>query len=297
MSWWELRVWLWRMRRRVGVWGYFLEAVVWLRTAFLRRTPGTRLVIFAQGRTGSELLCDLLHSHSLIHCDKEILNQPVLSPYGHIRRCALSSTKNTYGFKVKIDQLTQRQKVRDVKAFLTRLHEEGWKIIYLSRRNLLRHALSDVLRVRSGKAHRYRSRDGAQPKVEKIPVDCESLLRGMEVRKDALLLSPAKLFLGVDASAPFLLSNLNAGLVDCVFDMKGTNAFNFEDNGTAEFGYYLGDIFLRSTNKLYFDTSWHSTGYPVAGTEYIGRVSGNLVVQASTGNLRLIAANSACEID
>ena len=186
MSWWELRVWLWRMRRRVGVWGYFLEAVVWLRTVFLRRTPGTRLVIFAQGRTGSELLCDLLHSHSLIHCDKEILNQPVLSPYGHIRRCALSSTKNTYGFKMKIDQLTQRQKVRDVKAFLTRLHEEGWKIIYLSRRNLLRHALSDVLRVRSGKAHRYRSRDGAQPKVEKIPVDCESLLRGMEVRKARL---------------------------------------------------------------------------------------------------------------
>ena len=76
--------------------------------------------------------------------------------------------------------------MRDVRAFLTHLHEEGWKIIYLSRRNLLRHALSNVLRRKSGKTHRYRTKNGDQPTIKKIRVDCEFLREQMETR-EALL--------------------------------------------------------------------------------------------------------------
>jgi LPS sulfotransferase NodH len=180
MAWQELKLWLWRSRRKIGVWGYIVEATVFARALFRRRMPGARFVIFAQGRTGSELLCDLLDSHSQIHCDKEILNQPVLAPCRLIRSSALLATCDTYGFKVKIDQLTQRQKIQDVRAFLTRLHDEGWRIIYLSRRNVLRQVLSNVLRAKSGKAHRYRSKDGAHPRVEKIAVDCAALRRSLE---------------------------------------------------------------------------------------------------------------------
>ena len=33
-----------------------------------------RFVLFGQGRTGSKLLVELLHSHPDIHCDGEVLN-------------------------------------------------------------------------------------------------------------------------------------------------------------------------------------------------------------------------------
>lgn len=186
MAWEELTLWLWRSRRKIKVWGYVVEATVRARALFRRRTPSTRFVIFAQGRTGSELLCDLLHSHSQIHCDKEILNQPVFLPHALIRCSALLSRCDTYGFKVKIDQLTKRQRVKDPKAFLTRLHDEGWRIIYLSRKNLVRHALSGILRARLGKAHLYRSKDGPQPKVERISIDCGVLRRALDQRKAML---------------------------------------------------------------------------------------------------------------
>ncbi len=186
MAWEELKEWLWRSRRKIKVWSYIVEATVLARALFRCRMPRTRFVIFAQGRTGSELLCDLLHSHSQIHRDKEILNQRVFLPHLLIRCSALLSACDTYGFKVKIGQLTERQKVRDVQAFLTQLHERGWKIIYLSRSNLLRLALSSILRAQSGRAHRYRSKDGPQPRVERISIDCGVLRDELDQRKAML---------------------------------------------------------------------------------------------------------------
>lgn len=77
--------------------------------------PKTRFVIFGQGRSGSQLLCDLLDSHSQIRWDKEILSQPTLRPYQLILNRALLSSCNAYGFKVKIDQLAEKQRIRDVR--------------------------------------------------------------------------------------------------------------------------------------------------------------------------------------
>lgn len=188
MAWEECKQWLWRSRHKIKIWGYLVEVTKWARTLFRRREPGIRFVIFGQGRTGSELLCDLLHSHPQIHCDKEILNQPVFLPRRLIRCSALLSTCDAYGFKVNIKQLTDRQRVRDPNAFLAGLHERGWKIIYLSRRNLLRQILSIVLLTQSGRAHRYRSKDGPKPKVDKISVDCAILHREL-VRRKAVLKS------------------------------------------------------------------------------------------------------------
>ena len=105
------------MRRRIKVWGYLVEATVTVRALFGRRMPKTRFVIFAKGRTGSELLCSLLQSHSKVHCDKEILNQPVCFPQRLIRCYALLSRRDVYGFKVKIQQLVERRATRDVRAF------------------------------------------------------------------------------------------------------------------------------------------------------------------------------------
>src|SRR4051812_11468170 len=78
----------------------------------LRRRPQRdqrRFVVFAQGRTGSTLLVDLLRSSPGVHCDEEILDRPVRLPHLWIasRRAARPGTG--YGFKVKIYQLTGAQ--------------------------------------------------------------------------------------------------------------------------------------------------------------------------------------------
>jgi len=54
--------------------------------------------------------------------------------------------ENTYGFKVKIYQLTDDQKI-DPHSFLTQLHNQEWKIIYLKRLNALRQSLSMLIAI------------------------------------------------------------------------------------------------------------------------------------------------------
>ena len=181
MRFWQSR--LWRARRALWFWGYIYEASLWLRSLFRRRTPPIRFVIFGQGRTGSTLLCELLDSHPRIHCDKEILYSPVISPLGLTRRAARLARGEAYGFKVKIYQLTEDQKIRDVRGFLTCLRDEGWKILYLSRRNLLRHALSDIVLMQCGRAHRRQPTPGTVVKRPLVRVGRELLLKRMQMRR------------------------------------------------------------------------------------------------------------------
>jgi len=176
MDWEKLQLALWRSRRRIG-WGYLVEAAVYLQVLWRRTLPSSRFVVFAQPRSGSQLLCDLLDAHSRIQCDMEILYARVLSPNRLVRCRARLSKCDTYGFKCMLYQLTQTQGIADARAFLAGLHGEGWRIIYLSRRNTLRHVLSILLWRQSGKAHRYAVRHGRKPRVGKLAVDCERLHR------------------------------------------------------------------------------------------------------------------------
>lgn len=119
-----------------------------IRTRTTREAGGQprRFVIFAQGRSGSSLLLDLIRSHPDVHCDNEIFHRRVagrlFSPWRYINGRAALSPKGVYGCQLKIYQMTEDQNIEDAAAFLRRLDEAGWKIIHLVRENLFRKSLS-----------------------------------------------------------------------------------------------------------------------------------------------------------
>lgn len=125
--------------------GYLYEISQHLRPVRRTRTPEQRFVIFARGRSGTTLLVDLLNRHPAINSDNEILRRRVWSPHRLIRqRTALTNTP-VYGFKLLSYQLQSVQThVAGKRAFLDRLVDEGYHVIYVKRRNLLRHALSNL---------------------------------------------------------------------------------------------------------------------------------------------------------
>lgn len=148
--------------------------------AYKSSIPGKRFVLFAQGRTGSDLMCSLINSHQEIFCDGEILDHKVLFPMAFVKGNCARSTKDVYGFKLKIYHLTGAQQIDNVKEFLCQLYDQGWKIIYLFRRNILRQVISGFV-ARERKSYHYRVGD-ERLNLEKIEIDCDELLREMRGR-------------------------------------------------------------------------------------------------------------------
>jgi len=153
--------------------------------------PRTKFIIFAQGRSGSTLLVDLLNSHPDIHCDDEILN---VKAYHKIRFIKLYikarsmvtklNKKSVYGFHVKIYQLTDDHLILNPARFLKQLCSDGWIILYLKRNNILRQAVSNELAMQR-RIYHLTKKDGGK-KLGKVSVDCERILKMAEKRKDLL---------------------------------------------------------------------------------------------------------------
>jgi LPS sulfotransferase NodH len=109
------------------------------------RLPAHRFVLYTRGRTGSELLIDLIRSHSRMACDGEILGAPVASPKLWIRGHAGAAARKGstgYGFKILYTDLTEKQGIKDPRHFLEGLIDDGYVLVTLERRNLLRQAVS-----------------------------------------------------------------------------------------------------------------------------------------------------------
>lgn len=141
----------------------------------------TRFVIFAQARTGSTLLVSLLNAHYGFYCDGEILARRRLLPGSFIAaRCKLCR-EDAYGFKVKLAQL-RGQNIRGARQFMRDLHEDGWRTIYLQRRNILRQTISGLV-ARHRNAWSHRSVDDPLA-LGKIHIDCGDLIRGMRRHHD-----------------------------------------------------------------------------------------------------------------
>lgn len=186
---------LWPLRKKAidtlrptGITGYLNEAYVRSRAAFhSAELPEIRFAIYGQGRTGSRLLCDLLHSHPDITCDLEILAERSLSPRGLIEAHARMADTRAHGFKFKIYQLTERQGVDDVPGFLRSLHDDGWRFVYLWRENVIRHALSSVMREKTGVTHKFgdqtTGKGGRSAASGKVHVDPDELRRWVEQKK------------------------------------------------------------------------------------------------------------------
>jgi LPS sulfotransferase NodH len=142
-----------------------------------RNSPEKRFVIYSLGRSGSTLLTSLLNSHHLIHCDGEIFNRFVLLPKKHLDVCVSRSEAEVYGFKLLTYHIEDVQRLLSPRQFLVYLNEVGYQFIYVTRANLLRHALSNVY-ARHVNFH-CRSADGP-PKRKAIRVEVEDVMHWMK---------------------------------------------------------------------------------------------------------------------
>jgi LPS sulfotransferase NodH len=120
--------------------------------------PSVRFVIVTAGRTGSDLLVDLLNSHPEIICESEILYQRRLMPEryvaGRAARAGLLGAR-AYGFKLAAGHggyqpratsstwPTPTMQARN--RFLRQLADDGAHVIFLRRNNHLAQAVSLML--------------------------------------------------------------------------------------------------------------------------------------------------------
>lgn len=143
--------------------------------------PEKKFLIYTRGRTGSTVLTDLLNCHPDIFCDYEILNLEntktrIKYPLQFIDSCSKRATmkgKSVYGFKVKIEQFRDDQKIFDIDTLFKKLQNNDWKFIYLKRSNSLQHKISGIISKDTKVFHVKKSEEFQHGKVK---IDCQLLL-------------------------------------------------------------------------------------------------------------------------
>ncbi len=162
---------------------YASHTLYWTLRSF--KKLDCKFLIFAQGRSGSTLLIDLINSHPDVFAYGEIFDHRVMQNVNNPVRfaeglCCLSR-KPVCGFKAMIYQLERDQK-QDPKKVLKAFQENGWKILYLHRDNLFHHAISDIKSDMTNTFHSYEKKDGE--KNPKICIEPNLLRQTLDFRRD-----------------------------------------------------------------------------------------------------------------
>lgn len=167
--------------------GYFFELFTYLSYPLRKRsTPKGKFVIFGTGRSGSTLLVNLLNSNSNIFCDNEIYHRKVMFPLLYLKFRSILGNKSVYGFKcltyhlgLSLNLETEEEK----RAYLEKLVDRGFKIIYLRRHNIFRQGLSNLYARYKNQFH-SNAQAGVKNKGKKMPVEISELKRWMEALDD-----------------------------------------------------------------------------------------------------------------
>jgi LPS sulfotransferase NodH len=140
-----------------------------------------RFVIVTAGRTGSELLVSLLSSHPKIVCEGEIMSIRRFIPSAFLlRRGAMARLSGrAYGFKLLPDQ-ARLQFRADPAGYIRSLHENGFRIIHLERRDWLQQAIS----VNRALTTQFHFRRGESAGFVPIRVDPVAVLTALSVFED-----------------------------------------------------------------------------------------------------------------
>lgn len=145
-------------------------------------------VVFEIGQSGCMTLSKWFRAHEKIAFQEDILSQTVRFPRLSVYRRVRQSAGEVYGFNVTVEQLRQVQRLADPNQFLQDLHRGGCRVIYLNRRDALRHAIATL------KTYSINCRfDTAGPRQGKFTVDvseliaCLKYLDNQRVEADAIL--------------------------------------------------------------------------------------------------------------
>ena len=141
-----------------------------------------KFCLYCTGRTGSELLLELLRSHPAVVCDSEILAgvHPTtrLLLRGKASQAARAGAE-AYGFKLVNEHLRWVHPAGDWEGCIEQMTADGFRFIRLRRRNLLRQALSH-LRAEASGVYRGHHRVPAEP-LHIDPLDLIFKTRHLEV--------------------------------------------------------------------------------------------------------------------
>ena len=158
--------------------GYIREILTYSSYLFRpKRNPRTKFVIFTVGRTGSNLLVSLLNNNRIIHCHSELLIKRVVFPKLYLKCQERLARKEVYGFKVLLYNFGV-QDIQDPLDILGDLYRDGYKIISLKRRNILRQVVSHMYAVHRSKFHLNKGQ--AEPNLNRMRIDSKYLHSELE---------------------------------------------------------------------------------------------------------------------
>jgi LPS sulfotransferase NodH len=164
------------------------EALAYVADLF-RSPPGTetkKILIFAQGRSGTTLFESLMCSTGYFTGYHEVLNtvtREVMWPTKYVRGLGRQTGKENIIIHVKPEHLGRaRKRPVDAESFLKALHKDGWYFVHIERSDLLKQIISKYLAKARGSYHKT---DEAAEKIS-IHIPPEELLAQYQKRKSLL---------------------------------------------------------------------------------------------------------------
>ncbi|MDN3204709.1 hypothetical protein [Algoriphagus sediminis] len=157
-----------------------------LRSVLPPKNQNVKVVIYGQGRSGSTLLESLISSSGYFEEQGEIIRpyRRILgSPLAFVKGFANHYYKENFIFHVKDYQLSDEGlELIDPREFLHKLYKEGWKIVYLNRKNILRQSISKQIANQRNLFHQHNDQN-----IEKsYQIDLEELEYEIQLRMDYL---------------------------------------------------------------------------------------------------------------
>lgn len=141
--------------------------------------PETRFLLLTPGRAGSTLLMTLLAAAPRVRCDDEVLREAVGDPTALLRRAAARAALGgvaTWGTAVHPEHLLGLNTDERIR-WAARLHDSGYELVTLVRRNHLAIAVSSVIAERRGVWHVVRGEEPSMDRMARVHIDPLHLLR------------------------------------------------------------------------------------------------------------------------
>ncbi|MEA5463523.1 hypothetical protein [Leptothoe sp. PORK10 BA2] len=114
--------------------------------------PAHRFVLFGTALSGGHLVADILHRSvdgrygplPNTWSVESLLERRHFFPLQHIRRHGAACGDYLFGFRLSAVDLMVTHGMGEPHRFMTLLHDQGYKVIHLQRRDLMRHAIATL---------------------------------------------------------------------------------------------------------------------------------------------------------